>query len=291
MLLSSCITQQRSATKAPRCFLVIGADIYALAPHNLVNDSNGCIDHARVHAPSAVVREVRRRNGEEGWMENCKLNAVIIDVAPYETETPPSGIKTPEKEEHVKTKSHREKSLGNQQKEEKLMSALNLVVEDHRYHLMHGKSLLLLVQPFTPHWDDVIVSSVFLGKKVRRLHAAWQMTVKSASLTTMVSFSNKQDKLPHLQEYLMNVDLGCYSDDKLRAHSARLLATCDEANLFDDDEKAMVAKDSSLNYYSWIADQHTKIDLPTNQRDYDNSETTVGKLLVTKIQICRSIFL
>ena len=42
-----------------------------------------------------------------------------------------------------------------------------------------------------------------------------------------------------------------YSDGDLKAHGARLLATCDEAGLFDgdDDEKAMVAKDGSSNYY------------------------------------------
>ena len=70
---------------------------YAGTPHNLINDKNGCIAHARVHAPSAMVREARRRMGDKGWIDNRKLNAVIIDVAPYEMDTPPSNAKKRER--------------------------------------------------------------------------------------------------------------------------------------------------------------------------------------------------
>ena len=44
--------------------------------------------------------------------------------------------------------------------------------------------------------------------------------------------------------------------------------------------------------YSWIADQLSaqKNNLPANHKGYDNSETTVGKLLARKIQIFRVSF-
>ena len=46
-------------------------------------------------------------------------------------------------------------------------------------------------------------------------------------------------------------------------------------------------------YYSWIADQpdaHETVNLLTNQKGYDNSETTVRKLLARRIQIFRVYF-
>ena len=111
--------------------------------------------------------------GDKGWIENRKLDAVIIDVAPYEMDTPPSGAKTREKEEHIEKQREDARSLLQiSEEEEKLMSALNLIMEAHRYRLMHGKPLL--VQPLTPHWDDVIASSVLVNKKVRRLRAVWR---------------------------------------------------------------------------------------------------------------------
>ena len=41
----------------------------------------------------------------------------------------------------------------------------------------------------------------------------------------------------------------------------------------------------------WTPSRRTqKINLPTNQKGYDNSETTVGKLSARRIQICRIYF-
>ena len=46
-------------------------------------------------------------------------------------------------------------------------------------------------------------------------------------------------------------------------------------------------------FYSWFANQqdaHKKINLPANQKGYNNSETTVGKLSARIIQIFRIHF-
>ena len=169
---------------------------YAGTPHNLINDKNGCIAHARVHAPSAMVREVRRRMGDKGWIDNRKLNAVIIDVAPYEMDTPPRNAKKREKEVYIKKQRAAARSLLQiSEEEEKLMSALILIMEAYRYRLMHGKPLL--VQPFTPHWDDVIASSVLINKTVRRLHAAWRSVNSFSHDDGHILKPNRTDCLTH----------------------------------------------------------------------------------------------